>query len=93
MVEVKSHENKIIRLREREEKMLFGSRMKKKSMLSEVDKQRVVFETSDVDLMEKMKLISFTAHDLKVLKTLYPIVEKNMHKIVRKFYDTIMLVP
>ena len=93
MVEVKSHENKIIRLREREEKMLFGSRMKKKSMLSEVDKQRVVFETSDVDLMEKMKLISFTAHDLKVLKTLYPIVEKNMHKIVQKFYDTIMLVP
>lgn len=63
------------------------------SLLEAVDKQQVVLKTTNEDLIQKLRLIHFEEYDLKVLKTIQPIVEENMPMLVRKFYDTIMIVP
>lgn len=72
---------------------MFFTKSKVPNLLDDLEQQEVVLRTADEDLIQKMKLILLTEYDLKVLKTLYPIIEKNMAMLVKNFYDRIMMVP
>lgn len=84
-------QQRITSLKERE-KMFFTKR-REPTLLDKVDNQDVMLRTTDEELIQKLDLISITEYDLKVLKTLYPIVEENMSTLVANFYDTILTIP
>lgn len=73
--------------------MLFFKKEKLPLLLDDVDEQQVLLVATDEDLLQKMELILFSEYDLKVLKTLHPIIEENMSSIVSNFYSRIMQVP
>lgn len=73
--------------------LFFRRRRKVTSLLTEAENQEITLRTNDQNLLKKLSLISFNENDLRILKTLYPIIEENMGEVVKGFYDTILKIP
>jgi len=71
---------------------MFFRKKEVRSLLKDVSTQVVVFETDNLQLKEILQLIDFTEFDLKVLKTLQPIIKANMPLLVESFYDNVLNV-
>lgn len=76
-----------------EEVKVFFSKNKEASILEGVERQRVTIQDPEGQLAEKLKILAMDERDLQVLKTIQPMIEKNMHLLVQKFYDTILMIP
>lgn len=72
---------------------MFFTKKKPPSLLEQAKKASVTLSTSDEDLLKKLSLISFNEFDLQILKTLHPIIERNMDRVVKDFYDVILMIP
>lgn len=72
---------------------LFFTKKSPPSLLEQAKNVSVTLNTKDKDLLKKLSLISFNEFDLRILKTLHPIIERNMDRVVKDFYDVILTIP
>lgn len=66
---------------------------RKKQWLQDSAETVVAFQTDDLAIQQKVAMIGLEERDLRTLKAIQPILEKNMEKIVHSFYGTILKVP
>ncbi|HLS65684.1 MAG TPA: globin-coupled sensor protein [Pseudogracilibacillus sp.] len=72
---------------------MFFTKKSPPSLLEQAKNVSVTLNTKDKDLLKKLSLISFNEFDLRILKTLHPIIERNMDRVVKDFYDVILTIP
>lgn len=68
------------------------SNEKKKRWLDASQELTVVIDVVKPSIQMKMEMIHLTEHDLKVIKTIQPLVEQNIDRLVEEFYNTILKV-
>ncbi len=71
----------------------FLKRAEETYVLDRAEEERVMMHVRDTDLKEKMRLISFDEQDLKILKAMQPIVQRDIERVTDCFYDVVLRVP
>lgn len=77
--------------------MSFFGRSKSSKKKEEMDTERrsakVEIKIEDSSILDKINMIQLTGKDVKLLKSIQPIIESNVDEIVESFYSVIMKVP
>ncbi|MBB6454743.1 heme-based aerotactic transducer [Salirhabdus euzebyi] len=74
-------------------KVLWGKGKKEKSWVEESKQLNIVMDiVNDAGIEEKLNMIRFTKEDLRLIKSIQPIVQENIDLLVEEFYGTILVV-
>lgn len=71
---------------------LIRSNKKEKKWLTLANEMNVVMDVTDPSILMKMNMIHLTEEDMKLIKSIQPLVEENIEHLVDQFYSTILEV-
>lgn len=64
----------------------------KKKWLKNIEEMNVAIDVRDPSIQVKMNMIHLTEYDLKIMKSIQPLVEEHVDQLVQQFYSTILQV-